>query len=233
VQNLNLYLFIATIVLSIPMLLFLLKPAFKNRPGMKKWVETVDTLWVACLVALVFRVGITQPFKIPSASMEDTLLIGDYILVNKFNYGYSWFNRTDRFLVPGSPKRGDIVVFVYPLDHTKDYIKRCVGLPGDVIEVKEKDLYVNGVKQEESYVRHRDLRTLKRGDFGGFERDNYGPVTVAPKHYFMMGDNRDNSADSRMWGQVDERLLKGKAWLIYWHSNDFRPNLRRMFKRPQ
>ena len=231
-QNLNLYLFIATIVLSVPMLAFLIKPALKSRPGWKRWVDTIDTLWVACAVALFFRVVLVQPFKIPSASMENTLLIWDYILVNKFSYGYSWFNRTKRFLVPGLPKRGDIVVFVFPEDHTKDYIKRCVGLPGDVVEVKDKVLFVNGEEQKEPWVKHADLRVLKRGE-GSFERDNFGPVTVATGHYFMMGDNRDNSSDSRVWGTVPESLLKGKAWIIYWNSNHFRPNLKRMFHLPR
>jgi signal peptidase I len=223
-QNLNLYLFIATIVLSIPMVLFLFKPALKQRPGWKGLIETIDTLWVAVAVALIFRVLLVQPFKIPSASMEDTLLIGDYILVNKFAYGYSWFNRTKRFLVPGKPKRGDIVVFVYPNDHTKDYIKRCVGTPGDVIEVKDKQLFVNSAKQEEPYIKHMDFRTLQKGEV---------VVTVAAGNYFMMGDNRDNSSDSRVWGQVDERLIKGRAWIIYWHSNNFHPNPKRMFKLPK
>jgi signal peptidase I len=232
-QNLNLILFIASLALSIPMLVFLLKPALKSRPGWKGWVETIDTLWVACTVALVFRVALVQPFKIPSASMENTLLVGDYILVNKFAYGFSWFNRTQRFLVPGRPRRGDIVVFVYPEDHTKDYIKRCVGLPGDVIEVRDKALYVNGSRQDEPWVKHSDFRVLKRGEAGGFDRDNFGPVTVAAGRYFMMGDNRDNSSDSRVWGTVDERLLKGRAWIIYWNSNNFRPNLRRVFHLPK
>lgn len=232
-QNLNLYLFIATIVLSVPMLVFFLKPALKERPGLKRWVETIDTLWVACAVALVFRVALVQPFKIPSASMENTLLIGDYILVNKFSYGFSWFNRTKRFLVPRLPKRGDIVVFVYPKDHTKDYIKRCVGIPGDVIEVRDKRLYVNGVPQEEPWVKHMDLRILKRGEGLSFDRDNFGPVTVGAGQYFMMGDNRDNSSDSRDWGTVDERLIKGQAWIIYWNSNHFRPNLKRVFHLPK
>ncbi len=232
-QNLNLYLFIATIVLSVPMALFFWKPALKEMPAMKPWIETIDTLWVAAAVALVFRVALVQPFKIPSASMEDTLLIGDYILVNKFSYGFSWFNRGPRFLELSKPKRGDIVVFVYPHDRTKDYIKRCIGLPGDVIEVKNKDLFVNGVRQEESYVKHADLRTLKPGEGPGFDRDFFGPVTVSEGHYFMMGDNRDNSSDSRAWGFVDEKLIKGKAWIIYWHSNNFHPTFDRLFKKPK
>ncbi len=217
-EHLNYFLYILAILLTLVEGAFKwLIPSIRKNPQMAGWVETVDSLWIALIVALSLKAVWVQPFTIPSGSMEDTLLVGDYILVKKYEYGYSIWNSTDRFLQHRKPQHRDIVVFVYPGDHTKDYIKRCIGLPGDVIEVKDKDLYVNGTKQEESYVKHIDPNTYPRG-YLSVDRDNFGPVTVLPDHYFMMGDNRDNSADSRYWGQLDEKLIKGRAWLIYWHS---------------
>jgi signal peptidase I len=192
-------------------------PGIRKNAGLAGLVETVDSLWVALVVALSLKAVWVQPFTIPSGSMEDTLLVGDYILVKKYEYGYSLWNSTDRFLELKKPQHQEVVVFVYPGDHTKDYIKRCIGLPGDVIQVINKDLYVNGLKQVEPYVKHIDPNTYPKG-FLSVDRDNFGPVTVEPGHYFMMGDNRDNSADSRYWGQLDQKLIKGRAWAIYWHS---------------
>jgi len=201
-------------------------PSFRGTSFGAGVMESVDALWVALLVVLPVKAFVVQAFKIPSASMEDTLQIGDYLLVNKFEYGFSIYNRTPRYLAFKKPKKHDILVFAYPNDTRVDYIKRCVGTPGDVIEVKAKDLYVNGVKQEEPYVKHIFPGNLPPED----PRDYFGPVTVAPGHYFMMGDNRDNSMDSRFWGQLDERLIKGRAWVIYWHANNFVPDFSRMFK---
>lgn len=201
-------------------------PAFRTTSFGAGVMESVDALWVALLVVLPVKAFVVQAFKIPSASMEDTLQIGDYLLVNKFEYGFSLFNKTPRYLAIRKPKHGDILVFAYPNDTRVDYIKRCIGVPGDVIEVRAKDLYVNGVKQEESYVKHVFPDMLPPDT----PRDFYGPVTVAPGHYFMMGDNRDNSMDSRFWGQLDEKLIKGRAWIIYWHADNFVPDFRRMFR---
>src|SRR3984957_20873496 len=111
-------------------------PNVRKNPAHAGTIETLDSLWVAMVVALSLKAVLVQPFTIPSGSMEDTLLIGDYILVKKYEYGYSLLNKTPRFLEFNHPKHGDIVVFVYPQDHTKDFIKRCIGLPGDVIELK-------------------------------------------------------------------------------------------------
>lgn len=203
-----------------------LAPKFKDTSVGAVVVEWVDAIWVALLVVLPVRAFVVQAFKIPSASMEDTLLTGDYLLVNKFQYGTSFFQKTPRYLQWKKPQRGDIIVFVYPKDPSQDYIKRCVAIPGDVLEVRSKELYINGMKQSESFVKHVDPFILPPGE----ARDFQGPVTIKPGHYFMMGDNRDNSYDSRFWGQLDERLIKGKAWIIYWHSVNFIPNFRRMFK---
>jgi signal peptidase I len=199
-----------------------------SQPG--SWMETIDSLWVAMVVALTLKAILIQPFTIPSGSMEDTLQIGDYILVKKYEYGYSALNMTPRFLEFNHPKHGDILVFVYPQDHSKDFIKRCIGLPGDVIELKNADLYLNGKKQDEPYVKHLFTpQEILQEEGPDSLRVNFGPVTVQPGHYFMMGDNRDNSLDSRYWGQLDEKLLKGEAWFIYWHSVNFHPDFSRMF----
>jgi signal peptidase I len=230
-ENLNFYLYIAAGILTVMEIILIWGlPSVRKNPGAAGFVETVDSLWVAMVVALALKAVLLQPFTIPSGSMEDTLMPGDYILVKKYEYGYSIWNSTPRFLQFHKPQRRDIIVFVYPKDHSKDYIKRCIGLPGDVIEGKKKDLYVNGEKQVEPYVKHLDPVAIPRGDYAMGERDNFGPVTVEAGHYFMMGDNRDNSADSRFWGQVDEKLIKGQAWVIYWHSINFIPSFSRMFK---
>ncbi len=229
-ENLNQYLYIAAGLLTVvQMILLWVFPSVRKNKANAGIVETLDSLWVAMVVALSLKAVLVQPFTIPSGSMEDTLEIGDYILVKKYEYGYSLLNATNRFFEFKKPERHDIVVFVFPLDHTKDYIKRLIGLPGDVIEEKNKVLYVNGVKQDEPYVIHTAPEILPRGDYLGGNRDNFGPVTVEAGHYFMMGDNRDNSYDSRYWGQLDEKLIKGRAWIIYWHSNNFHPDFSRIF----
>jgi signal peptidase I len=228
-ENLNQYLYIFAGIFTVIELFLWVIPQFRRDPRHAGKVETIDSLWVAMVVALTLKALLVQPFTIPSGSMEDTLQIGDYILVKKYEYGYSLLNKTDRFLQFKKPKRHDILVFVFPGDHTKDYIKRCIGIPGDVILEKNKVLYVNGEKQDEPYVIHGSPQIFPKGDPFVGDRDNFGPVTVQSGHYFMMGDNRDNSMDSRYWGQLDEKLIKGKAWVIYWHSNNFRPDLSRMF----
>jgi signal peptidase I len=229
-ENLNQYLYIGAAILTVvEAFLLWVVPQFRKDPKHAGTIETIDSLWVAMVVALSLKAVLLQPFTIPSGSMEDTLQIGDYILVKKYEYGYSLLNKTDRFLEFKKPQHHDIIVFVYPNDHSKDYIKRCIGLPGDVISMKNKVLFINGVKQDEPYVIHTSLETYPAGDYDAGRRDNFGPVTVTDGHYFMMGDNRDNSYDSRYWGQLDEKLIKGKAWVIYWHSNNFRPDLSRMF----
>ncbi len=206
-------------------------PSFRKNPGNAGIVETIDSFWVAMAVALSLKAVLIQPFTIPSGSMEDTLLVGDYILVKKYEYGYSFLNKTPRFLEFNKPKRGDIVVFVFPQDPSKDFIKRCMGTPGDVLELKKGDLYINHEKQVEPYVKHVLTPALALAQDGPDSvKVNFGPVTVDPGHYFMMGDNRDNSFDSRYWGQLDEKLIKGQAWFIYWHSNNFIPDFRRMFR---
>jgi signal peptidase I len=171
--------------------------------------EYVEALAVALVLALFIRTFVVQAFKIPSESMVNTLLVGDHLLVNKFIYGVK-LPFSDKTVAPVSdPALGDIIVFEYPLDKELDYIKRIIGLPGDVIELKSNVVYRNSQPLKEPYVR------LEHGT--GMEgRPNFGPVTVPEGKYFVMGDNRDHSADSRYWGFVPRENIRGKAWVIYW-----------------
>ncbi len=180
--------------------------------------ENIEAILIAVVLALFIRTFIVQAFKIPSGSMKDTLLIGDHILVNKFIYGVKIPFTGGATLIPLSdPDRQDIVVFVYPEDPDKDFIKRVVGIAGDRVEVKNKKLYVNGKHQDhEPYAVYRDPRMLPR-QFSS--RDNFGPRIVPENSLFVMGDNRDNSHDSRFWGFVDLKAVKGKAFIIYWSWN--------------
>jgi signal peptidase I len=186
--------------------------------------ENVEAILLAIVLALFIRTFIVQAFKIPSGSMEDTLLIGDHILVNKFIYGIRvpFSNKT---IVPVfEPERGDIVVFKYPHDLKVDYIKRVVGLPGDVVESRNKVVYVNGQPENNIHAVHKEGFVLPG------VRDNFGPVTVPADSLFVMGDNRDRSNDSRFWSFVNYRHLRGKAFLIYWSwdKQDFAVRWRRI-----
>ncbi|TET83294.1 signal peptidase I [candidate division TA06 bacterium] len=232
---------------------------FKRRPRRRKsplrdWFESIV---IAIISALILRAFVVQAFKIPSGSMEKTLLVGDFLLVNKFLYGtkkgdvlivnflregglgkilglpkgHSRF-LDGRILSIRQPKRGDIIVFRYPFEN-RDFIKRCIGLPGDTVEVKDKMVYVNGAAIEEPYVAHTDRyvtpgltlenenyqEAWQSGQFihiGRLCRDNFGPVEVPQDSYFMKGDNRDNSEDSRFCGPLHNRFIKGKAVILYW-----------------
>jgi len=174
--------------------------------------EYIEAFAVALLIALVVRTLVIQAFKIPSSSMENTLLIGDHIFVNKFLYGYHIPFTKGRVLHFTDPKRGDIIVFVFPEDKSKDFIKRVVGVPGDTVEVRQKKVFINGQPLEEQYVRFADGNAID-----GFvrARDNLPPVKVPPDKLFVMGDNRDRSYDSRFWGFVEMDAVIGKAMFIY------------------
>lgn len=190
-----------------------------SEPSKSIFREYGEALIVALVLALVIRTFIFQAFTIPSGSMLQTVQIGDYLLVNKFIYGVkNPFG--DGYLIDGKdPKQGDIIVFKYPVDPNIDYIKRVVGVPGDVIEVREKQLYRNGEAVKESYIQH-----MFPNHVGPL--DNIGPVTVPAGEYFVMGDNRDNSEDSRKWGTVKREAIHGKAWRIYWSWNAEESGLR-------
>ncbi len=180
--------------------------------------ETIEAVLIALVIALVIRTFVVQAFKIPSGSMESTLLIGDHLLVNKFLLGTPVdvpFTNITLFRMPGlrKPHRGDIIVFKYPQDPTRDFIKRVIGVEGDVVESKDKEVFVNGHRLVEPYVQHVD------GDIKPREldrRDSFGPIVVPPGEVFVMGDNRDQSYDSRFWGFVNDDEIKGKAMVIYW-----------------
>jgi signal peptidase I len=178
--------------------------------------EYVEAIAIAILLALVIRTFVVQAFTIPSGSMMDTLLVGDYILVNKFMYGPE-LPFTDRHL-PGlrAPQRGDIIVFKYPQDEKRDFIKRIIGGPGDTVQVRGAQVFVNGRPLDEPYVKgHPSRAHVGTPPYCGYA---YGcePTVVPPDSYFVMGDNRDNSQDSRYWGFVKRDKIKGKAFLIYW-----------------
>ncbi|MEX1299169.1 MAG: signal peptidase I [Desulfotignum sp.] len=173
------------------------------------WRENIEAILIAVVIALFIRTFIVQAFKIPSGSMLETLQIGDHILVNKFIYGIKIPFTDGRVLIPiKKPQRGDIVVFKYPEDPSKDFIKRVVAVAGDTVSIVDKQLYVNGEPvTDEPYAMYSRYPT---------HVDNMRPVKVPENKLFVMGDNRDNSHDSRFWGFVDLSAVKGKAFMIYW-----------------
>lgn len=176
--------------------------------------STVREYLEALLIAGAFlgfsNTFVVKTFYIPSASMESTLLVGDHLFVNRYIYGEST-NPVARALLPSREiRRGDVVIFRSPKEPELDMVKRCIGLPGDTIEMDAKDLYVNGEWVEDStYTQHTDPRIRS-------VRDSFSPITVPDQHYFCMGDNRDRSNDSRFWGTVPSHFIKGRAFLIYW-----------------
>lgn len=178
--------------------------------------EYAEAIVTALLLALFIRAFVVQAFKIPTGSMEPTLLVGDHILVNKFIYGIRVPFSDAKVLAISDPERGDIVVFKFPEDPDRDFIKRVVAVEGDVIESRDKVIYVNGEPVREPYARHTDSGINPPGRD---PRDNFGPVLVPEDKYFVMGDNRDQSYDSRFWGFVDASAIKGEALVIYWSWN--------------
>mgnify|MGYP001193205069 FL=1 len=188
--------------------------------------EYLESIVIAVILALFIRTFVVQAFKIPTGSMENNLLIGDHLLVNKFVFGPSDTGLERAILPIGTIRRGDIVVFKYPEEPERDFIKRVIGLPGETIELREKKVYIDGKPLEESAYVHflsppsapTDQHELTTFDV----RERYGPVTVPANQYFAMGDNRDNSQDSRYWGFLPRENIKGKALVIYW-SYDSQP----------
>jgi signal peptidase I len=186
--------------------------------------ETVESLGSAILIFLVIRLFAFHAFRIPSESMENTLLVGDFLFVNKLAYGPRVPFTLTRLPGYTHPKPGDVIVFEYPRDRKVAYIKRCVADEGQTVEMRNKQLYVDGVAQTQAYAVHKDPRYDPM-------RDNFGPVKVPPGNLFMMGDNRDFSSDSRVWGFLDKRYIHGKAWAIYFSWDPMRhfPRFARMF----
>ena len=181
--------------------------------------EYFESIVIAVILALFVRTFVVQAFKIPTGSMENNLLIGDHLLVNKFVFGPSE-SRVERALLPmGAVKRLDIVVFKYPEEPERDFIKRVIGLPGDTVELRSKKVYVNGQPLDEPYVHFLEgpSHGTEGAEVTSFDvRKKNGPVTVPPYQYFFMGNNRDNSQDSRYWGFLRRDYIKGKALVIYW-----------------
>ncbi|HIJ59277.1 MAG TPA: signal peptidase I [Nitrospirae bacterium] len=192
----------------------------------KLW-EYTKAIATALILALIIRAFVIQAFKIPSGSMLNTLLIGDHILVNKFIYGTVIPFTDQRILSFKKPERGDIIVFKYPEDPDRDFIKRVIAIEGDIIYGKNGDVFINGKKLHESYVQHTDP-SHKSNPIE--PRDDFGPFLVPKDKYFVMGDNRDQSYDSRFWGYVDMKMIRGKSFIIYWSwdSLNTRPRLSRI-----
>lgn len=202
----------------------------RNGPLATTW-EWTKSIAVAFVLFLIVRTFVVEAFRIPTSSMENTLLVGDFLLVNKAVYGAE---------IPGThlhlpaftePQRGDVIVFAPPHDPSKNYVKRLVGVPGDTLEMRDKVLYLNGQVVEEPYARyldwhgdavHPDMRWqagysfVRRSADAQPTRDNWGPLVVPPEQYFMLGDNRDNSEDSRYWGFVPRESIRGRPWFVYY-----------------
>jgi len=195
-------------------------PIDGDAPQRSRFRENVEAILIAIVIALFIRTFVVQAFKIPSGSMKPTLQIGDHILVSKFSYGVK-IPYTGKVILPvNDPQRGDIVVFKFPVDPRKDFIKRVIGVGGDVVEIHDKTIYINGKRLNHDVGVYTDSRTIA----GSLKpRDNFGPITVPPGALFVMGDNRDESFDSRFWGFVPVRDVSGKAFIIYWSwdSDDF------------
>lgn len=211
-------------------------PAKKKKGRLR---ENIEAIIIAVLVAFLLRAFVVQAFKIPSASMEDTLLIGDHLLVNKFIYGVKIPGTDKKLFKFKDPKVGDIIVFKFPEDEKVDFIKRVVAVAGDTVEIRDKVLYVNGRQTNTRQAQYKDpniygdprgyntFDPAKPMNFFAFRdntagiarRDNMAPLVVPPESLFVMGDNRDESHDSRFWGFVEITQIKGKAMIIYWSWN--------------
>ena len=187
------------------------QPELVKKKGLLR--EYAESIAIAVLLALVIRSYLVQAFKIPSGSMEDTLAIGDHLLVSKFMYGTKIPFVDKRVLTIRDPRQGDVIVFEYPEDPSKDFIKRVIGVPGDVVEGKEKKVYVNGKLYENPHEVHKEKDIIPKEMN---PRDTFGPITVPANSYFMMGDNRDRSYDSRFWKFVRRDQIKGLAFIKYW-----------------
>ena len=197
--------------------------------GLFEWAKSLS---LALLLFLVVRAFLVEPFKIPSGSMENTLLVGDFLFVNKLVYGAEVPFTGRRLPALRHPKLGDVIVFQWPEDLSKDFVKRLVGMPGDTVAMKNGVLIRNGKAQHERYVTHTEPHSDPAGEEFRWQRNflvtrastrpsyhpsrnNWGPLVVPSRHYFVLGDNRDNSLDSRYWGFVSDSLVRGSPMVVY------------------
>jgi signal peptidase I len=195
--------------------------------------EWAKSFFLACIMFLFIHAFVVEAFKIPSGSMEGTLLVGDFLLVNKLVYGAEIPLTHKRLPAVRVPRRGDVIVFQWPPDPSKNFVKRLVGVPGDTLSMEEGSLLRNGIRLQERYVHHSEPGVDPAGDEFRWQRDhlvrtaeasiayhpsrnNWGPLVVPPHHLFVLGDNRDNSLDSRYWGFVPDSLVRGQPLLVYY-----------------
>jgi signal peptidase I len=194
------------------------KPAGKTKRTKSVFREYFELIAETAVFVFFVMTFIVQAFQIPTGSMEPTLLVGDFLLVNKFVYD-NGTPAIDRALLPRREiKRDDIIVFKYPNELAKDYVKRVIGLPGEKLEIRNKQVYINDQPLSEPYKVHSDTQVYAKNGYYNYEdtiRDNFGPVTIPSGHLFAMGDNRDQSSDSRYWGFVPLSYVKGRPWIIY------------------
>ena len=184
--------------------------------------EYFESIVIAVILALFVRTWVVQAFTIPTGSMEHNLLVGDYLLVNKFVFGPT-LSGAERLLLPQGPvSRGDIIVFKFPRDPERDFIKRVIGLPGERLEVREGAVHIDGEPLDEPWLRQPGTASAA-GAAVITRRDNHGPIAIPAGHYFMMGDNRGNSEDSRVWGPLPQGHIKGKAVVLYWSYDSGSP----------
>ena len=187
----------------------------REKSVFREYFELIAETAVFVFFVMTF---VVQAFQIPTGSMEPTLLIGDFLLVNKLVYASTASSIEEKILPRKAIRRQDIVVFKWPNDLAKDFVKRVIGLPGEKIEIKNKQAFVNDKPLDEKYKVHNDSQIISKNDYYHYDdtiRDNFGPVTVPAGHIFVMGDNRDNSADSRYWGFLPLTYVKGRPWMIY------------------
>jgi signal peptidase I len=197
------------------------RPSARRKSTAREYFESI---LIAVILALFARTFVVQAFKIPTGSMEPNLLIGDHLLVNKFVFAPA-VTAVERALLPNREiRRGDIIVFKYPEEPDRDFIKRVIGLPGETIELRNKKVHVNGSALDEPYTHHLFPPSPQTGEGEQGRpwdlRETYGPVTVPDDQLFMMGDNRDNSQDSRFWGFLPRSYVKGRALVIYWSFDE-------------
>ncbi|HEY9160094.1 MAG TPA: signal peptidase I [Desulfomonilia bacterium] len=198
----------------------------KKKSQRREWIEAFI---IALILALFIRAFILHPYRIPSSSMEDTLLKGDHIMATKYNYGMTLPFTTKKIWGRDIiPARGDIIIFTYPKNKSLDFVKRVIGLPGDTVQISHKKVYINGREYAMGHEKYTDNRDFTQGPSS--IRDNTGPLKIKPGYVFAMGDNRDQSYDSRFWGQLPVEYIKGKAGIIYfsWDNILGRPRFSRI-----